>query len=378
MLFWDPGAWMNYSATNLQTLQNDKNSRALASKVTNLIETNKDLLVECQAISASILEFEKYIKFGKDLPCPYCAQLISKHALVCNHCQGSLTIGNAEYIRVAITAKPYLVARDVGTIKMLMAEVSRIDIEQQELQRIIAEIEIENRRQDELKKIEYDRYLANAAEVERFEIERKKKNEQKAVKDKQEVDFRLLDKVIGLTPGKFRRAESLLSKGEVEELITFVVKEKFSFNESIASLQSVIQSSNETFSFKARKGTYFEMTRMIRQEWLWWQNVGYILNEYENAENLAKCNADLNAIHRKDTGDIGSPDYLTPELTTKFFTLQALVLYKLGEKKLAKKLMKWADREIVNSLHVKFQNECLSANSLGLVFYKDLCIVMYL
>ena len=165
MFYIDPGAWMNFNATNLQTLQNNKNSQAMASKINDLFKTNKELLVEFKAISASISEFEEYIKFGKDLPCPYCAQLISKHALVCNYCQGSLTIGNAEYIRVAIIAKPYLVARDAETIKMLMAEVSRIDVEQQELQRIIAEIEEETRKQDELKQIEFHKNLARAAEV---------------------------------------------------------------------------------------------------------------------------------------------------------------------------------------------------------------------
>jgi hypothetical protein len=214
---------MNYSATNLQTIQNNKNSQALASKLNDLFKTNKDLLEEFKAISASISEFEKYIKFGKDLPCPYCAQLISKHALVCNFCQGSLTIGSAEYIRVAIIAKPYLVARDAETIKMLMAEVSRIDAEQQELQRIFAEIEEEKRKQNELKRIEYDPNYPVWMRVKRLETEDKKKNEQKAITVQQEADFRLLDKVIGLTPDRFRKAESLLSKGQIEELITIIL-----------------------------------------------------------------------------------------------------------------------------------------------------------
>jgi len=374
----DPGSWMNFNATNLQTIQNNKNSAAMASKLNDLFKTNKELLAEFKAISASISEFEEYIKFGKDLPCPYCAQLISKHALVCNYCQGSLTIGNAEYIRVAIIAKPYLVARDAETIKMLMAEVSRIDVEQQELQRIIAEIEEETRKQDEIKQIEFHKNLAKASEVERLENEKKKKNEQKAAKDKEEADFRLLEKVIGLTPDKFRKAESLLSKGQIEELITFVDKEESSFSQSEASLRSVIQSNHEVFSFKAGQGTYFEVTRMIRKEWLWWQNVGNILSEYDNAENLAKVKQELANIHYKDTANVRSPNYLTPVLLAKFLTLQALVLYKLGDKKLAKKLIKSCDKEVVNSLYVKYQNECLSANPVSLVFYQDLCRVMYL
>ena len=374
----DPGAWINYSATNLQTIQNNKNSQALASKLNDLFKTNKNLLEEFKAISVSISEFEKYIKFGKDLPCPYCAQLISKHALVCNFCQGSLTIGSAEYIRVAIIAKPYLVARDAETIKNLMAEVSRIDAEQQELQRIFTEIEVEKRKQEEIKKIEYDKNLARTAEVERLEIEKKRKTELKAAKDKQEADFRLLDKVIGLTPDRFRKAESLLSKGQIEELIAFVIKEELSFNESIASLQSVIQSNSQIFSFKAGVGTYFEVSRMIRQEWIWWRNVGNILRQYEHVGNLTKVGQDLAEIYRKDSADAGSLDYLTPELITKFLSLQALVHYKLGEKKQAKKCRRSSNEQNWDSLYWKFQHECLSANPVSLVFFQDLCRAMYL
>jgi hypothetical protein len=370
----DPGSWMNYSATNLQTMQNNKNSQALASKLNDLFKTNKDLLEEFKAISASISEFEKYIKFGKDLPCPYCAQLISKHALVCNFCQGSLTIGSAEYIRVAIIAKPYLVARDAETIKMLMAEVSRIDAEQQELQRIFAEIEEEKKKKEEIKKIEYDK----SAEVERLEIEKKRQTELKAAKNKQEADFRLLDKVIGLTPDRFRKAESLLIKGQIKELIAFVIKEELSFNESIASLQSVIQSNSQVFSFKAGEGTYFEVSRMIRQEWLWWRIVGNILSEYENVGSLTKVGQDLADIYRKDSADAGSLDYLTPELITKFLSLQALVHYKLGEKKQARKCRNSSNKQNWDSLYSKFQHECLSANPVSLVFYQDLCRAMFL
>ena len=374
----DPGAWMNFNATNLQTLQNNKNSQAMASKINDLFKTNKELLVEFKAISASISEFQEYIKFGKDLPCPYCAQLISKHALVCNYCQGSLTIGNAEYIRVAIIAKPYLVARDAETIKMLMAEVSRIDVEQQELQRIIAEIEEDTRKQDELKQIEFHKNLARAAEVERLEIEKKKKNELKAGKDKQEADFRLLEKVIGLTPDKFRKAERLLSRGQIDELIAFVAQEGLSFNSALANLQNVIQADNKIYSFKAGKGTYFEITRMIGHEWHWWRNVGQILNDYENTDSLERVNQVLGDVYRKDSADIGSRDYLTPELFTKFLALWALVHYKLDDKKQAKKCRKSCDKQIWDSLYLKFQNECLSANPVSLVFYQDLCRVMYL
>ena len=117
---------------------------------------------------------------------------------------------------------------------------------------------------------------------------------------------------------------------------------------------------------------------MIGHEWHWWQNVGVILKNYENVDILTKVNEDLNAVYRKDSADTGSPDYLNPVLLNKFLTLQALVLYKLDENKLAKKLIKWCDKEIMNSLYLKYQNECLSANPVSLVFYQDSCRVMYL
>ena len=117
---------------------------------------------------------------------------------------------------------------------------------------------------------------------------------------------------------------------------------------------------------------------MIRQEWLWWRNVAKILNDYENVGNLTKVGQDLAEIYRKDSADSGSLDYLTPELFTKFLALQALVHYKLGEKKQAKKCRKSCDKQIWDSFYLKFQNECLSANPVSLVFYQDLCSVMYL
>jgi hypothetical protein len=241
-----------------------------------------------------------------------------------------------------------------------------------------AEAKNRQKKQEELEQIEYHQNLAKAAEAERLEIEKKRKNEQKTAKDKLASDFQLLGKVIGLTPDKFRKAESLLSKGQIEELIAFVVHEEISFNELILSVQSKIQSNTEIVSFKAGKGTYFEVTRMIRKEWLWWRNVVNILRDYESIGNLTKVKHDLTDIYRKDSADVESPDYLTTELISKFLTLQALVLYKLGEKKQAKKCMKSSDKQNWDSLYLKYKKECRSAKAASLIFYQDLCTAMYL
>ena len=103
-----------------------------------------------------------------------------------------------------------------------------------------------------------------------------------------------------------------------------------------------------------------------------------ILRDYESIGNLTKVKHDLTDIYRKDSADSGSLDYLTPELVTKFLSLQALVHYKLGEKRQAKKCRNSSDKQNWDSLYSKFQHECLSANPVSLVFYQDLCRVMHL
>jgi len=64
---------------------------------------------------------------GKDVPCPYCAQLISKNALLCNHCQGILNIGSWTSIRLVIMADPRMALRDADTVKEFTHRVKELD-----------------------------------------------------------------------------------------------------------------------------------------------------------------------------------------------------------------------------------------------------------
>lgn len=373
MFFFDPGAWMNFSATNFQTIQNAKNNQALAARVSSLIETNKNLLAEFQAISSTISEFEPYIKFGKDLPCPYCAQLISKHALVCNYCQGSLTIGNAESIRVAILSKPYLAARDAETIKQLMAEVSRITSEQRELQRIIAEIEDERVKQEKLKESELRRKSELAAEARRIESEKRKKAQQLYIHTQQVANIELLRKIIGLASDKLRKAESILAKGKIDEFKRFVEKEELQLIDSTESLKSWINQNSEVISTKSGSGTFLELTRNIKQEWLWLSIVGKLISDYENSTHLKLVNQNIRLVIDNDSIDEGSWNYLSTKIRTKFLILDALVLSKLGEKRASKKRIKQADGDYVSHFHKSFQSYCPKAESFGFDFFRDLC-----
>lgn len=373
MFTFDYGAWMNFTATNYQTIQNARNNQALAARVSSLFETNTNLLAEFQAISSTISEFEQYIKFGKDLPCPYCAQLISKHALVCNYCQGSLTIGNAESIRVAILSKPYLAARDAETIKQLMAEVSRITSEQQELQRIIAEIEDERVKQEKLKESEFRKNMELAAEAERIESEKKKKAHQLALNTQQEANIKLARKIIGLAPDKLRKAESILAKGKVDEFKMFVKKEESELINVIESLKSWIGQNNEVISTKSGSGTFLELTRDIKHEWLWLSTVGKLVSDYENSTQLRLINQNIRLVIDNDSSNEGSSNHLSIKIRTKFLILDALVLSKLGEQRASKKRIKQADGDYVSSCYKSFQIHCPKVESYGFDFFRDLC-----
>lgn len=366
MYFFDPGAWMNYSATNFQTLQNTKNMQILSAKVSDLFKTNKDLLIECQAISAAVTDIEQYVKFGKDLPCPYCAQLISKHALVCNYCQGSLSIGNAEYIRVVITAKPYLAARDAETIKQLMAEVARIDSEQQELQRIIAEIEEEKRQQEELKEIEFKKYLQNAEGFKRIEREKLAKEATRQL----DADFDSLKKLVGLAPDKFRKAENLMGKGDIEEFVNYVVKELELFNKRMSSLEILFANSAAMRRIQSDDGTYYEISKDIQQGWTWFVLVGKLMDGFHNKENLEAVSGRIEVILGR-VFDGSSRDQMTMEMRAKFGILLAYVYLNLGNKRQAKKYFKQIDTELVTYFQKKFYNQSKFAKNKGSNFYND-------
>jgi len=80
-----------------------------------------------KALEAQSAEMRKLLQQGKDIPCPYCAQLIAKDAFVCSQCQGVLSIGSWEAIRLAIHLEPTLAYRDAETIERLTVGVREID-----------------------------------------------------------------------------------------------------------------------------------------------------------------------------------------------------------------------------------------------------------
>ncbi len=64
---------------------------------------------------------------GKEIPCPYCAQLISKDALVCNQCHGNLGIASWAAIRAALIHEPKLANKDPESVNQLHQTAQRID-----------------------------------------------------------------------------------------------------------------------------------------------------------------------------------------------------------------------------------------------------------
>jgi hypothetical protein len=378
MIFFDPGSILPFNATNFQTIQNNKNAQLLSSKLANLSLQNKDIIFECQAIYAAIQEIENHIKFGRDLPCPYCAQLISKDALVCNHCQGSLSIGNAAYIRVAITAKPYLVARDSATIKELMIEIARIDAEQQELQKIIAAMEEEKRQEESRKQIEFETHLAQAEAMKAIELKQKKELEAISKEQKYQDDLTQIKKLISLSTDKIRKAEKYLRAGNVNEFGNFVFAE---FSDLDARLRDTGVEKfllDTSLDLKGSKESAFVVCREIRFNWLWFVYVGRILEKYDSQDAWTSVSIEVEKILEKDNIDSKSHDYLSTELRTKFCILQALAFVKLGENRKAKRRMKNIDSDFVIHFQKIFQNDFRTAKGKSEAFYNDLLGVFFL
>ena len=372
MIFFDPGSILPFNATNFQTLQNNKNAQLLSNKLTNLSLQNKDIIFECQAIYSAIQEIENHIKYGKELPCPYCAQLISKDALVCNYCQGSLSIGNAAYIRVAITAKPYLVARDSATIKELMVEIARIDAEQKELQQIIAAIEQEKREEEQRQQLEFEKHLKQAEEMRFIEAKHKKDLEVATKEQKYQEDVLQLKKLMGLSSDKLKKAEKFLRAGATKEYGSYVLEEFSNFDRRVTGVGAEAILREVNLDSKEGKESAFVLSNEIRFNWIWFVCVGRILDKYGNKDVLETVSVEVEKILEKDNIDINSRDYLSTELRTKFCILQAFLLLQLGDKRKAKKRMRNIDNDFSAHFHKKFQNDFKSARGKSEVFFSDL------
>lgn len=95
----------------------DDNAENLARAIAEL---GNKLAREQQVVVALLSE-------GRDVPCPYCAQLISRDALVCSECQGLLGEWSWASIRAVVMADPTLVLRDPETVQRLRATLVTIE-----------------------------------------------------------------------------------------------------------------------------------------------------------------------------------------------------------------------------------------------------------
>ena len=84
-------------------------------------------------VNKEIVELRKQLleagKLGKDVPCPYCAQMIASQALICNYCQGAISIGSPEAIRAAVLMNPSLAIRTEEAHLKLVEVVKSFDVE---------------------------------------------------------------------------------------------------------------------------------------------------------------------------------------------------------------------------------------------------------
>lgn len=97
------------------------------------------------ALARQSSEIKRLLEQGKDIPCPYCAQLIAQDAFVCSQCQGVLSIGSWEAISAAIQLEPRLAFRDSETIELLASKVKALDEHWAEEARISKQREMEIR-----------------------------------------------------------------------------------------------------------------------------------------------------------------------------------------------------------------------------------------
>jgi len=114
----------------------DENTRAVRDLDSNLSR-------EGNLLREQLLEMHLAFAANKEVACPYCNQLISSKALICNECQGILNFGPWDFIRIALLHDPSLILRDMHTIQRLHTmvtdierEVLRIAAEEAELHRI--------------------------------------------------------------------------------------------------------------------------------------------------------------------------------------------------------------------------------------------------
>lgn len=125
-----------------------------------------------KALEAQSAEMRRLLMQGKDIPCPYCQQLIAKDAYVCSQCQGVLSIGSWEAIRAAIQIDPSLAFRDSETFEKLSKRVEELDQHWADLAK--------KQQLREQRKLEIERHKKNLEKKRLDEIQRKKIDDRNA------------------------------------------------------------------------------------------------------------------------------------------------------------------------------------------------------
>jgi len=67
------------------------------------------------------------LMLGKEVPCPYCAQLIAREAAICSQCQGALRLGSFGAMRMAVRQDPSLALRTHESLSALQSRVYVLD-----------------------------------------------------------------------------------------------------------------------------------------------------------------------------------------------------------------------------------------------------------
>ena len=179
-----------------------------------------------RALAEQTAEMQRLLMLGRDIPCPYCSQLIAKDAIVCNQCQGVLSIGSWEAIRAVLLTDPTLAFRDSDSFTRLASRVSDLEVLWTK-ERLVAEemIKYDNQVKSERKIAETERLRQEALDQ---EAEKKKlandkieaMGKSKRFLYRNKVWLSLLLSFVLISPFLFKAGKEKQSKQAVVERVT--------------------------------------------------------------------------------------------------------------------------------------------------------------
>jgi len=79
------------------------------------------------AIRDQTAALQRTMMVGKEVPCPYCAQLIAREASICSQCHGTLRLGSFHAMRLAIQQDPSLTLKSEESLAALQNRVRVLD-----------------------------------------------------------------------------------------------------------------------------------------------------------------------------------------------------------------------------------------------------------